>query len=309
MTEVDLMLEEYHLQTRDSPAPEDDAPPPRSELPPICKPGDLWLLGEHQLLCGDARDEQAYQRLLDGEKAQAAFTDPPYNVRVADVVGRGQIKHSEFSMASGEMSVAEYTAFLTTVFRNMAANSESGAVHFICTDAKHLSEMTAATAEAYNEHLTLAVWNKVNPGLGGLYRNQHELVFVEKVGAAPITNNVELGRNGRNRSNLWTYRGLAGFGRDRHASLATHPTMKPVALVADAIIDVTKRNRLVLDPFAGSGTTVIAAEKTGRAARVLEIDPHYCDVIIRRWQTYAGTTAIHARSRTSFEDVEAASAE
>jgi len=188
------------------------------------------------------------------------------------------------------------------VFQGVASVSLSGAVHFICTDSRHLAEMTTATEAVYDEHLTLAVWNKGSGGMGGLYRNQHELIFVEKVGEAAFLNNIQLGRFGRNRTNVWTYRGLASFGKDRLETLALHPTVKPVAMVADAIMDVSKRNDIVLNPFAGSGTTVIAAEKTGRIARAIELDPHYCDVIIQRWESYTGKTAVHAASRRDFEE-------
>jgi hypothetical protein len=176
-------------------------------------------------------------------------------------------------------------------------------VHFLCIDHKHLAEMLLATRGIYEQHLTVAVWDKLNPGMGGLYRNQFELVFVEKVGFSPNINNVELGRFGRNRSNVWSYRGLSSFGKDRIKNLAMHPTVKPVALVADAILDVTGRGDIVLDPFAGSGTTLIAAQKTGRRARVMEIDPQYAEVIIRRWQAYVGKDAIHLETGLTFDEV------
>ena len=206
-------------------------------------------------------------------------------------------------MASGEMTPPQYTPFLASVFHQMAAASIDGAIHFICTDAKHLGEMTTAAGDVYDEHLTLVVWDKRAGGMGGLYRNQHELIFVEKVGKARSLNNVELGRHGRNRTNVWSYRGLASFGKERLETLALHPTVKPVALVADAILDVSKRNDIILDPFAGSGTTVIAAEKTGRIAGVIEIDPHYCDVVVRRWEAYAGKAAMHSGIGLDFEEV------
>lgn len=301
--EIDLALEELRVQSTDPAGPEDDVPSARTDEPAITKPGDFWILGNHRLLCGDARDATAYQVVMDGQRARMAFTDPPYNARVADIGNRGRIKHGEFAFASSEMTRPQYTRFLAAAFRQMADVSVDGAVHFICTDAKHLGEMTAATEDTYDQHLTLVVWDKEVGGMGGLYRNQHELIFVEKVGKAPILNNVELGRHGRNRTNMWRYRGLASFGKDRLETLASHPTVKPVTLVADAILDVSKRRDIVLDSFAGSGTTIIAAEKTGRLARVIEIDPHYCDVIVRRWQKYAGRTAVHAGSGLAFDDI------
>jgi ParB-like chromosome segregation protein Spo0J len=301
---VDLLLGERGLAVGEEEGPEDDIPEVAKHTSAITQAGDIWTLNRHRLLCADARAESAYQTLLGDELAVTAFTDPPYNVRVAHIGGRGRIKHAEFAMATGEMTRPQYTRFLTGCFNLMAKHSINGAVHFICTDAKHLPEMTSATDEAYDEHLTVAVWNKMTGGMGGLYRNQHELVFVEKVGTAPIINNVRLGRDGRNRTTVWTYRGLASFGKERLSDLAMHPTVKPMAMVADAILDVSRRNDVVLDPFGGSGTTIIAAEKTGRRARVLEIDRHYCDVIVRRWQTYSGKPARLGEDGQTFEEVE-----
>jgi hypothetical protein len=303
VTEVDLLIRDLDIQAGDEHGSDDDIPGPVPNQPVVNREGDLWQMGKHLLIHGDARHEDVYSKLLGSSFVRMAFTDPPYNVRISDIGNRGRSQHAEFAMASGEMTAAQYTRFLTGVFHRMAAVSSSGAVHFICTDAKHLTEMTAATNDAYDEHLTVAVWNKDAGGMGGLYRNQHELVFVEKVGTAPILNNVALGRNGRNRTNVWTYRGLASFGRERLETLATHPTVKPVALVADAILDVSKRGDLVLDPFAGSGTTVVAAEKTGRVARAIEIDPRYCDTIIRRWELYTGRRAFHVQSGLAFESI------
>lgn len=302
--EIEFVLNEHGLSGAEQAGPEDNIPEAPATKPPVSQTGDLWQLGKHRLLVGDARDPAAYARLMQGEQADMAFADVPYNVKVRDISGKGRIKHREFAMASGEMRRQEYAEFLAGCFQLMARHSAGGAVHFICTDGKHLAEMTCATEAAYSDQLALVVWDKMSAGMGGLYRNRFELIFVMKVGGGQIIDNVQLGKFGRNRSNVWSYRGLAGFGKDRRETLALHPTVKPTAMVADAILDVSRRGDIVLDPFAGSGTTVIAAEKTGRQARVMEIDPVYADTIIRRWQAYAGKNALHTGTGLSFEQLE-----
>jgi DNA modification methylase len=262
-------------------------------------------LGHHKLLCGDARDDNAYQRLMRGERAAFVFTDPPYNVRIdGHVCGSGAIRHREFAMASGEMSAEAFTDFLTTVFDRMVANTTNGSIHDICMDWRHIDEMMTAGTAAYTELKNLCVWNKTNAGMGSFYRSQHELIFIWKSGQAPHLNNFELGQHGRNRTNVWTYAGVDTMRRGRIEELASHPTVKPVALVSDAIKDCSRRSDLVLDPFCGSGTILIAAERTGRKARTLEIDPHYVDVAVRRWQTYSGKTAVLESTGQTFEQVE-----
>lgn len=301
--EIDLMLEEAAEAAADPLAPEDQIPD--VEGPTVSRPGDLWRLGDHRLLCGDARNPAAYRHLLNGKTADLVFTDPPYNVPVAGHVGGlGAIKHREFAMASGEMSEAEFSAFLKLVLGNATAVSRDGAIHFVCMDWRHLFEALSAGREVYDGILNLCVWNKDNGGMGSLYRSKHELVLVFKVGSAPHANNVELGRHGRYRTNVWNYAGVNSFRAGRLDELALHPTVKPVALVADAIKDVSRRRDLVLDPFAGSGTTLIAAAKTGRRACGMEIDPGYVDVAIRRWQSFTGKAAILAGSRLTFEQRE-----
>lgn len=269
---------------------------------PTTKPGDLWLLGPHRLLCGDSRDPDSFAQLMGDDRARMVFSDPPYNVRIdGHVGGLGAVKHDEFAMASGEMTSAEFTAFLSLAFANAAAVSVDGALHFQCMDWRHADEMLAAGRSVYSDLKNICVWAKDNGGMGSFYRSQHELVFVWKVGTAPHVNNVELGKNGRYRTNVWDYRGATKTGRK--AELNLHPTVKPVALVADAIRDAAKRGEIVLDAFAGSGTTLIAAEKTGRRGYVLEIDPAYCDTIVRRWEMMTGKRAIHEASGKSFEDL------
>jgi DNA modification methylase len=302
MPEIDLILDE--AREAGEPAGPEDMHPEMSAGPTVSRTGDLWILGNHRLLCGDARSEDDYARVLDKAKAQFVFTDPPYNVPIdGHVCGLGRIRHRDFAMGCGEMSEEAFTGFLTTVFRNLAAYSCDGSIHQICMDWRHLAEITAAGRAVYAELKNMCVWNKANAGMGSFYRSKHELVFVFKCGTAPHINNFELGQHGRSRSNVWDYAGVNSLRPGRLDELAMHPTVKPVALVADAIKDCSNRNGIVLDPFAGSGTVLIAAERTGRKARALEIDPHYVDVAVSRWQTFTGKTAIHADTGQTFEDV------
>ena len=302
--EIDILLDEAREAGNSASGPE-DAVPPYAAGAAVSRLGDLWLLGQHRLLCGDAREQTAYEALLDGAKAQFVFTDPPYNVEIdGHVCGLGRIRHGNFAMGCGEMSEAEFTTFLATVFERLAANSTDGSIHQICMDWRHLAEMSAAGRKVYSELKNLCVWNKTNAGMGTFYRSKHELVFIWKNGSAPHINTFELGQHGRSRSNVWDYAGVNVPRSGRLEELAMHPTVKPVALVADAIKDCSHRNGLVLDPFAGSGTVLIAAERTGRKARALEIDPAYVDVAVRRWQTYTGKRALLAATGESFEERE-----
>jgi len=271
--------------------------------PAVTQLGDIWQIGDHFLTCGDSTVPETYRALLKYELAHAVFTDPPFNVKIqGHVSGLGKQKHREFLMASGEMSKPEFTGFLSKVISNLKAFSTDGSLHYLCMDWRHMDDLLEA-GSAYAELKNLCVWAKTNAGMGSLYRSQHELVFVYKNGTAPHINNVELGRFGRNRSNLWTYAGANTFSKERDAELAMHPTVKPVALVADAILDSTKRHGLVLDAFAGSGTTLIAAEKTGRRGYGIELDPIYCDTIIRRFEAVYGIKAILLASGEGFAAV------
>jgi DNA modification methylase len=304
MAEVDLILEEAREASATASGPEDEAPecsPGRA----VTQTGDLWLLGSHRLLCGDARDDAAYDRLLEAAKAEFVFTDPPYNVVIdGNVCGLGRVRHREFAMGCGEMSEAEFTAFLEAVFGLLAENTLDGSIHQICMDWRHMWEMLEAGRRVYSELKNLCIWNKTNAGMGSFYRSKHELVFVWKSGTTAHINNFELGQHGRHRTNVWDYAGVNTMRAGRLEELAMHPTVKPVALVADAIKDCSRRGGLVLDPFCGSGTILIAAEKTGRKARALEIDPTYVDVAVRRWQAYAGKSAVLAGSGDTFETIE-----
>ena len=269
----------------------------------VSKPGDIWELGEHRLSCGDARNAGDIDRLMSGKTAAMAFLDPPYNVRVKSVVGRGRIKHAEFAMASGEMSPSEFTAFLEETLGNAARVSRDGAVHFVCMDWRHIREMIEAGHEIYGDMLNLVVWEKTNAGQGSFYRSAHELVGVFRVGEAKHLNNVELGRHGRSRSNVWHYAGVNTFRAGRMDELAAHPTVKPVAMVSDAIKDCTKRGDVVLDTFAGSGTTILASERVGRRAYAMELEPRYVDVAIRRWQAFTRRDAVLSESGQTFDEV------
>ena len=241
---------------------------------------------------------------MAGDKARLVFTDPPYNVRISGhVSGLGRVRHREFLMASGEMSEPQFTEFPTLSLRCLADHLVDGGVLYACMDFRHHHELGTAYRNAGLQLLNLCTWVKSNAGLGSFYRSQHELVFVLKAGEAPHTNNVQLGRYGRYRSNVWEYAGVNTWGPDRQEELAMHPTVKPVALVADAIRDSSRRGEMVLDAFAGSGTTLIATERTGRIGRALELDPVYVDVCLRRWQKATGKQAVHAELGIPFDEV------
>lgn len=282
----------------------DEIPNVDRQKPAVTQVGDVWNLGKHRLICGDSTKLEVFKTLLGDAKAQMVFTDPPYNVPIAGhVSGLGKQNHREFAMASGEMSQGEFTGFLTNTFQNLAANSAGGSIHYICIDWRHLEEVLAAGKASYSELKNLCVWSKSNAGMGSLYRSQHELVFVYKNGTAAHINNVELGANGRNRTNVWEYAGANAFGATRDAELAMHPTVKPVALIADAILDCSHRDGIILDAFAGSGSTLMAAETTGRRGYGVEIDPHYVDTIIQRFADVSKSEAILAKCGTPFQKV------
>jgi DNA modification methylase len=296
--EVDVVLE-----SNDDADDGADLLPRATDLPPVTKVGDLWALGDHRLYCGSALGKSSYDIMLGGDRAQMVFTDPPYNVPInGHVGGRGAVKHREFAMASGEMTPEEFQAFLTTAAIRIEGAVCDGAMCFVCMDWRHCEDLLKATKRF--ELRNICVWVKNNGGMGSLYRSQHEFVFVFKSGAADHLNNVELGKYGRNRTNVWQYGGANSFGSDRVSLLECHPTVKPVALVADAIKDCSRRGDLILDPFGGSGTTLIAAEKSKRRAALIELDPLYVDVTIRRWQTYTGATAVHTTTGSLFSDRE-----
>ena len=266
--------------------PDDDVVP--EAAPRRVHPGDVWQLGRHRLICGDALDPEVVGGLMGGERARMVFSDPPYNVPIDGHVGNsGKTQHREFAMASGEMSRSEFTFFLTTAFRNLADHSVDGSIHFLCMDWRHMGEMLEAGQVAYDELKNLIVWAKDNGGMGTFYRSRHELIFAFKKGEAPHINAFELGQHGRYRTNVWQYRGVNTMRAGRMEELSLHPTVKPVQMIADAIRDVSGRGEIVLDIFGGSGSTLIAAEKTGRRGYLCELDPIYCDRIVARWEVHA----------------------
>ena len=297
-SEIDLIIEE--AAASDTNVPEDEVLPELDETA-VTRPGDLWQLGPHRLLCGDVRDAAAMASLMRDDRARLVFTDPPYNVRIdGHVCGSGKVRHREFAMASGEMDAATFTGFLADAFDRMAAASVDGSIHFICMDWRHMGEILQAGRAVYSELKNLIVWAKDNGGMGTFYRSRHELVFAFKHGTAPHLNTFGLGEGGRYRTNVWEYRGISSGGTQRLEELALHPTVKPVAMIADALRDCSRRGDVVLDGFGGSGSTLIAAERTGRRARLVEIDPVYVDRSIRRWQAISKDDAVLVSTGDTF---------
>ena len=306
MGEIDVMIEGLVPASRgkDDPA---DAIPDSGAKPQVTRTGDLWVLDRHRVYCGDGRSESAYSVLMEGRPADMVFTDPPYNDPIDGyVAGFGKLHYAEFAMASGEMSEAEFAAFLSEVLTLLARHSADGALQFICMDWRHTPELLAAARQAYTEFKNLCIWVKDVAGQGSLYRSQHELVFVFKSGKKPHRNNIQLGQFGRYRTNVWQYRRVNSLARSTEEGNLSglHPTIKPVELVADAILDCTARGDVVLDAFLGSGTTVIAAERTGRACYGIELDPRYVDTIVRRWQAFTGQGAIQESTGRTFNERE-----
>lgn len=303
LAEVDLVLDEYSDADPDGrEAPEDAVPVLNGEA--VTRRGDIWLLGRHRLLCGDAQVRDDFTALLGTDRADLVFTDPPYNVKIdGNVCGLGSVRHREFAFGSGEMSSSQFTAFLTTTLGNAAALMRDGGIAFVCMDWRHMRELIEAGEQVFTELKNLVVWNKTNGGMGTFYRSKHELIFVFKQGTAEHTNTFGLGETGRYRTNVWDYAGISSIGAGRSEELAMHPTVKPVALVADAIRDCSRRGEIVLDCFGGSGSTLIAAEKTGRVGMLIEYDPLYCDTIVKRWEKLTGKRAKLESTGDDFEDV------
>jgi len=307
-TGFDMGEIDWRITGLSEPAEENDQ---ADQVPPVAatavsRMGDLWIIGEHRLICGDALSSATYESLLVGQRVRMVFTDPPYNVPIdGHVSGLGAIKHREFAMATGEMTATQFTSFLETALRPATSRLVDGGMAFVCMDWRHMSELLAATATLGGEIKNLCVWVKHNAGMGSLYRSGHELVLVTKFGDGPHVNNVELGRHGRHRSNVWRYPGANSPGM-RHGKegdlLALHPTPKPVALVADAILDCSHRQDAVLDPFMGSGTTMVAAQRVGRRCYGIELDPLYVDTAIRRVELLTGLAAHHATTGELFRD-------
>lgn len=286
-TEIDLIIGGSTTESN----PKEDSTPVLNDEDNVCKHGDLWQLGNHFLICGDSLQLQTYKSLLGDKTAQMVLTDPPYNVKVKNIGSMGKIKHEEFAMASGEMTKEQFTEFLTTVMQNLKAFSTDGSLHYLFIDWKHFLEIGTAGNQVYDELKNICTWVKSSGGMGSLYRSQHEFCFVYKNGKAPHINNVELGANGRYRTNVWKYEGANSFGEGKD-NLKLHPTVKPVTMLKDAILDVTKRGDIVLDAFLGSGSTLIACEQTGRICYGIELEEKYCNVTIKRWQELTGKKAV-----------------
>jgi DNA modification methylase len=301
--EIDLVLDGKPAPAATDPA---DDLTGLDEAPAVSRPGDVWKLGRHRLICGDALHDASYQALLHGDLAQMMVADPPYNVPInGHAVGRGKTRHREFTMAAGEMSEEAYTAFLGSFIRNTVAFSASGSIHYLFIDWRHLPELLAAARPLYLQWKNLLVWNKSNAGQGSFYRSKHELIGVFKNGSAPHVNNFGLGGKGRHRSNVLDYPSVNCLHPARRGELDLHPTAKPVALIADLIRDCSRRNGIILDPFGGSGTTLLAAERTGRIARVIELDQLYVDIAVRRWEKTTGIAARHSELGLTFTEIAA----
>jgi DNA modification methylase len=301
--EIDLRIDGLS-EGKDGADPADAHPP----LPamPTSRTGDVWLLGDHRLVCGNALVDEAYAAVMQGELARLVMTDPPYNVEIdGHVGGLGRHHHRPFAMATGEMTEEQFTAFLEGVLRQSRRNLMPDGLALCFMDWRHVHEITTAQRRTDLDLINVCCWVKTNGGMGSLYRSRHELAFLFGDRRAGYANNVQLGRFGRYRTNVWEYAGVNAFGKTRDQDLSDHPTVKPVALVADAIRDVTLRGEVVLDPFVGSGTTILAAERTGRRARAIEIDPVYVDVAIRRWCDLTGKTALLETTGQSFDEVAA----
>jgi len=300
--EIDLLMDGTAKSATADPA--DDLTGLTFDRPAISQPGDVFELDRHRLLCGDAQRHESYERLLAGERVQMMITDPPFNVPIqGHVMGRGKVRHRDFMMASGEMPEAAFTSFLARFIRWAIDVSENGSIHYIFMDWRHLPDLLNAARPLYAEWKNLLVWNKSNAGQGSFYRSKHELIAVFKRGAGSHINNFGLGANGRYRSNVLDYPGVNSLHPARQGDLELHPTVKPVALVADLIRDCSRRNGIILDPFGGSGTTILAAERTGRIGRVIELDPRYVDVTIDRWEQLTGIPVRHAESKLSIADL------
>jgi DNA modification methylase len=303
MADIDLMIDPKFASKEVKLDEKANAVPfiPEGEI--VSQSGDIWLLGKHRIICGDALQEQFYEELFEGKKASMIFTDPPYNVKVdGHVCGNGKVKHTEFKMASGEMTSEEFHKFLSVNFALLKQFSTSGSLAFVCMDWRHIKEIINAGTDVFDELKNLCVWNKDNGGMGSLYRSKHELVFVFKNGKRSHKNNVELGIHGRYRTNVWDYPGVNSFSGDKD-KLKMHPTVKPVEMIKDAILDVTSRGDIVLDSFLGSGSTLIAAEQSGRICYGIELEPLYIDTTIRRWQDFTGKSAVHLKSSKTYREM------
>ena len=275
---------------------------PQLAADPVTRLGDLWLLGEHHLYCGDALQQKALEIVLAGELARTVFTDPPYNASINRHVTKSA-QHPEFVMASGEMGEAEFAQFLNSVAGQITRALAPGGLAYVCMDWRHMLEVLNAAASQSLDVLNLIIWDKTRGGMGSFYRSQHELIFLLRKPGDLHLNRVELGKHGRYRTNVWAYQGVSGAGDAKAQAREMHPTVKPLALVRDAILDSTAGGDLVVDLFSGSGTTLIAAHETRRRCSAIELDPRYVDVGVIRWQDFSGLEARLADTGETFGEV------
>jgi DNA modification methylase len=309
--EIDVSLTGFEIGEIDLIIGQDPDSDPDDELSEVqqdvvTKLGDLWHLGPHRLYCGDARSKASFSTLMGDSRASLAWTDPPFNVAIdGHASGNGKTHHPDFAMASGEMTDVEFTSFLQASLAQLSAWSKNGSVHYVAMDWRHMGELQAAGKVTYGSLLNVCVWAKGTGGMGSFYRSEHEMIFVFRNGNAPHKNTVQLGRYGRNRTNVWRYPGANSFSRsgDEGNLLQMHPTVKPVALIADAILDCSARGDIVLDSFLGSGSTLMAAERVGRICHGIEIEPRYVDLAIKRWQRSTGGQAIHGETGRPFDEM------
>jgi DNA modification methylase len=300
LPELDIMMHGAEL-ARDSGDNVDEVPAVQAEVVSVL--GDLWQLGEHELLCGDSTQAESYERVLGAEKVCAIFTDCPWNIPIKGFVSS---KHKDFKMGVGEMTPEQFAGFVDQFTRLCADRLKPGAAFLSCIDWRSVYLIIEAGEKAKLTLINMAVWNKGGGGgMGSYLRSAHELIPIFCNGAKLAVNNVELGKHGRNRSNVWSYPGANRKGSSAQKAHASHPTPKSVEMVEDALMDVTLPGGIVLDPFLGSGTTLIAAERIKRKARCIELDPAYVDVAIRRWETLTGKEAVHAESQLTFREVAA----
>ncbi len=295
--EIDLIL---HAEPVDEESLEEALPIPSN---PITQIGDVFALDHHRVVCGNSCDVEVVSQLMGKELAQMVLTDAPYNLDITDMRGLGKHQFNNFPMAHSEFTPKEFTSFLRQSLGNLAQYSANGSLHYIFMDWRHLPELHHACKGIFSEQINLCVWCKSNGGMGSFYRSQHELIAIYKLGTKPYINNIELGKHGRYRTNVWNYPGLSSFSKERESELALHATPKNIALLHDAILDATHPNHIVLDGFLGSGSTLIAAHRAHRSCFGIELDPCYVDVTIHRWQQETGESAIHIKSGLTFTEL------
>jgi DNA modification methylase len=305
MDAVDVLVEGLTAAPKGNCDPA-DALPETTTAAPVSEPGDVWLLGRHRVLCGNSLDESSFSTLMQDRRANVVITDPPCNLAGTHVTEPGSIRPKESKMVADEMNESEFADCLAQAFRLLASHSVNGSLHYIFTDWPHAGEILTAGKHAYSKLRNVCVWIKDKAGTSSLYRNQHELVFVFQSGQHEHWDNVRPIQFGRHRTNVWSYPGLNSFSRTAEEKnlVELHPTVKPVSLVVDVILDCSAQGNIVLDPFLGSGTTLMAAERTGRICHGIELGPGNVDTILRRWQALNGLVATHVVSGRSFADLE-----